>query len=303
MKRAVKPSRAKSFFHLVRPQGVELIRARALEKIPWLVHAFTTRRGPVGELNLGFSARFPPDQVRASRARLRAALRADSMRIVVLRQIHSAIVHAIDGPPAAMRIGDALMTARPSLLLAVQTADCLPILIVDLRERVVAAVHAGWRGTLARIAEKTVGEMRAAFGTKPADLLAAIGPGIHACCYEVGEEVLAEYQSQFSYAGQLFRPAQETPTRAALWTPPLDPIARQLPPPPGHAPLDTSKAFLDLVAANRRQLLEAGVPGRRILAHPDCTACDTRRYFSYRKEGPTGRMMGVIGRRENSRSS
>ena len=270
------PSRAS--FRRVRRQGVELILARPLERFPWLVHGFSTRRGPSGDFNLGFGAKFPADEVRANRARLLEALGTGrGMQLVALRQIHSALIHTLDGPPAQSPTGDALMTHRPGLLLAVQVADCLPILVVDRRLRVVAAVHAGWRGALARIVEKTVGRMRAEFGTKPEDILVAIGQGIHACCYEVGEEVSTEYESQFRYAADLLAPVRELPFS-------VNPAARA-----------ERKARLDLVEANRRQFVDAGVSARHIFAHPDCTACQPARYFSYRKEGPTGRMMGMIG--------
>lgn len=301
MSRRRKHSPSRAAFRRVRRHGVELILARPFERFPWLVHGFTLRRGSSGDFNLGFGSKFPATEVRANRALLLEALSAHSIELIALRQIHSAMIHALDGPPAQPLTGDALMTRRRGLLLAVQVADCLPILLVDRQRRVVAAVHAGWRGTLARIAEKAVGRMRAEFGTKPQDILVAIGPGIHACCYEVGEEVITGYESQFRYAADLLAPAREIATRAARrggWNPPLDPIARKIPLAPGHDRPRERKAHLDLVKANRRQLVDAGISGRRIFAHPDCTACKPERYFSYRKEGPTGRMMGVIGIRD-----
>ncbi len=97
------------------------------------------------------------------------------------------------------------MTDEPGLLLAIQTADCIPVLVADRKRRAVAAFHAGWRGTVKRIVEIGIGRMRLAFGSRPEDLVAAIGPGIGACCYAVGEEVLSEFESQFAYARALFR--------------------------------------------------------------------------------------------------
>ena len=97
------------------------------------------------------------------------------------------------------------MTDEPGLLLGIQTADCIPVLVADRRRRAVAAFHAGWRGTVKRIVENGIGRMRMEFGSRPEDLLAAIGPGILACCYAVGEEVLSEFESQFSYGTDLFR--------------------------------------------------------------------------------------------------
>ena len=102
------------------------------------------------------------------------------------------------------------MTDEPGFLLAVQTADCIPVLVADRKRRAVAAFHAGWRGTVKRIVETGVGRMRLAFGSRPEDLVAAIGPGIGVCCYAVGEEVLSEFESQFTYARELFREVYDT---------------------------------------------------------------------------------------------
>ncbi len=175
-------------------------------------------------------------------------------------------------------------------MLAIQTADCLPIILVDSKRHAVGVFHAGWRGTLKRIVEKGVGEMRRRFGTRPRDLKAAIGPSIHGCCYQVGKEVREQFDSQFAYAAKLFRELEE-----------FDPVREKYPMlfltarPPGHSELP-KKIFLDLVEANRRQLLAVGVPARSIEASPQCTSCNTDLLFSYRAEkGQTGRMMGVVG--------
>jgi YfiH family protein len=153
--------------------------------------------------------------------------------------------------------------------------------------------HAGWRGTLKRIVEKGVGEMRRRFGTRPRDLRAALGPGIHGCCYQVGQEVRDQFESQFAYSAKLFREVEERdPVREKY--PMLFLTAR----PPGHSELP-KKIFLDLVEANRQQLLAAGVPARSIEASPLCTNCRTDLLFSYRAEkGKTGRMMAVVGIRK-----
>jgi YfiH family protein len=157
--------------------------------------------------------------------------------------------------------------------------------------------HAGWRGTLKRIVEKGVGEMRRRFGTRPRDLQAAIGPGIHGCCYQVGQEVRDQFESQFAYSPKLFREVEDRdPVREKY--PMLFLTAR----PPGHSELP-KKIFLDLVEANRQQLLAAGVPARSIEASPFCTNCRTDLLFSYRAEkGKTGRMMAVVGIRDERRS-
>jgi hypothetical protein len=174
-------------------------------------------------------------------------------------------------------------------LLGIQTADCLPIILVDPTRRAVGVFHAGWRGTVKRVVEKGVGEMRRRFGSRPRDLKAAIGPGIQGCCYEVGEEVREEFESQFAYAEKLFREVEESdPVREKY--PMLFLTARA----PGHSVLP-KKIFLNLVEANRQQLLAADVPAKNIDASPRCTNCHTKLLFSYRAEkGKTGRMMGVV---------
>lgn len=291
-----------------------ILRARNLEKYSWLVHGFSTRVGGSsrtygnGSLNLGFTQ----DDGKASVERNRTAfLRelgvGDSERengarsrsrnaasqfwpLITLRQVHSDVIHCVGSPPKVGLVGDGLLTATPGLLLAIQTADCLPVILVDAKRRALGAFHAGWRGTVKRIVEKGVGEMRRRFGSNPRDLKAAIGPGIHGCCYEVGEEVRTKFRSQFAYADALFREVRESdPVREKY--PLLFLTARA----PGHGELP-KKIFLDLVEANRRQLLAAGVPAKNIEASPLCTSCRPDLLFSYRAEkGKTGRMLGVVG--------
>ena len=196
----------------------------------------------------------------------------------------------MDSVPKEALAGDGLITASPGLLLAIQTADCLPVILVDTKRRAVGVFHAGWRGTVQRIVEKGVGEMIRHFGTHPREIQAAIGPGIQGCCYEVGEEVRTKFESQFAYADNLFREVKESdPVREKY--PLLFLTARA----PGHGELPP-KLFLDLVDANRRQLLAAGVAKKNIEASPYCTNCHTDLFFSYRGEkGKTGRMLAVAG--------
>jgi YfiH family protein len=210
--------------------------------------------------------------------------------LVTLRQVHSDLTHSLDRAPTSILAGDGLITDTPGLLIAVQTADCTPVIVADRKRRAVGVFHAGWRGTVKRIVEKGVGEMRRDFGCSPRDLVAAIGPGIQKCCYEVGEDVRATFEAQFAYAGELFREVKES-----------DPIRERYPllflsaRPPGHSALPV-KLFLDLVEANRRQLLDAGVMAANIEASAPCTACHTDLLFSHRSEkGVTGRMMALAG--------
>jgi len=278
-----------------------------MSKFSWLLHGFSTRLGGFSgaygrkDLNLGFTKDDSRARVERNReAFLRAigaatrARRGDGLwPLVTLRQIHSDIIRFVDSISNEPLTGDGLITAIPGLLLAIQTADCLPVILVDPTHHAVGVFHAGWRGTAKRIVEKGVGEMHRCFGSRPRDLKAAIGPGIHGCCYEVGEEVRTKFGSQFAYAASLFREVKESdPVREKY--PLLFLTARA----PGHSELPT-KIFLDLVEANRQQLLAAGVRKKNIDASPLCTNCRPDLLFSYRAEnGKTGRMMGVVGVRD-----
>jgi polyphenol oxidase len=288
---------------VIRKQAVTVLRAENLTNLPWLVHGFSTRLGGTsraygkGELNLGFTKHDTKAAVARNRALFLRELAVDPAKtknvwspLVTLRQVHSDIIHCIESVPDELLVGDGLLTANPGWLLAIQTADCLPIILADPKHRAVGIFHAGWRGTVNRIVEKGVGEMQRRFGSKPRDLKAAIGPGVHGCCYNVGEEVRDKFQSQFAYAASLFREVKDSdPVREKY--PLLFLTARA----PGHGELPP-KLFVDLVEANRRQLLAAGIPRKAIEASPLCTSCRTDLLFSYRAEkGKTGRMMTVAG--------
>jgi purine-nucleoside/S-methyl-5'-thioadenosine phosphorylase / adenosine deaminase len=280
-----------------RAAGLDILTANLLAAIPWLVHGFSTRRGGESRLgservlNLGLTDWDTREAVVRNRRRLLRALDAREMPLVALRQIHSDVAHVVSAPPAEPLQGDALLTGEPALLLAVQAADCVPILLVDRVLRAVAAVHAGWRGTLARVAVKALGRMRAEFGTRPEDVVAALGPAIGRCCYEVGPEVAQAFAGQFAPAAEWF----DGPfARLAMGEEP-NPLPWLTMTPPGHEP-PPERVQLDLRAANRWQLIDAGVAAGNIATSALCTACRTDLLFSYRREGAaTGRLMGVVG--------
>jgi len=191
-----------------------------------------------------------------------------------------------------------MITNKPGILLGILTADCIPVVLVDSKRRAVGVFHAGWRGTLKRIVQKGVGEMQRNFGSKPQDIRAAIGPGIHSCCYQVGPEIRDQFHSQFEYAAELFREEKSSDIVRERY-PLLFLTARA----PGHSELP-SNLFLDLIEANRRQLLDAGVAATKIWSSPLCTSCRTDLLFSHRAEhGVTGRMMAVVGINSRKKSS
>jgi hypothetical protein len=293
----------------IAPNGVHLIRIPAWDKpgrerTPWLWHGFSTRKGGLsrcycaddapGELNLGFTAADDRETVSRNRRLLAEAVTGDAATpLVTLRQIHSSVLVLGTASTAGRSTpwkGDGLMTDEPGLLLGVQTADCIPVLVTDRKRRVVAAFHAGWRGTVKRIVESGVGRMRLEFGCRPEDLTAAIGPGVGPCCYAVGDEVLSSFESQFAYADELFHEVYDAdPVRTKY---PMLFLTQRA---PGHSPIGPS-LHLDLIEANRRQLLDAGLSAKTIYAAGGCTSCHRELFFSHRaSQGHAGRMMSVIG--------
>jgi len=268
----------------LRPAYLSVVQVPTWDRYDWLRHGFSTRQGGTSEiyggqtLNLGFTKDDEPERVRENRRLFAGAVAGGApMALVAVSQVHGTTVQTIFGTDSlqtpegrAIFQADGLMTAAPGILLAIQAADCVPVLLADVRQRVVAGFHAGWRGTVSRIVEQGVAQMIADFGSRPEDLTGAVGPAIGACCYTVGEEVRNAFESVFPYAEALFRGSYSNPN-------------------------------LDLAEANRRQLLQAGLAAEAIFVLGECTACarlpdGSRKYFSHRAEhGFTGRAMGIIG--------
>lgn len=264
-----------SFRHV---NDLQLLVCEPLEQIGFK-NAFSTRLGgvsplPAGALDLGNPRQDERDSVIENRRRFLAALDAPDWTLVTAKQIHSAEARHISDPddarsePAAC---DALTANFTGALLAVQTADCLPVLIADERTGAFAAVHAGWRGTLEGIVARTVERMQQRYNSRPQDLRAALGPAISAPVFEVGLPVLAEFRSRFSYAEELISDLQPS-----------------------------GKGHLNLNRANIRQLMDCGLRKDRIYDSGLCTWLRNDLFFSYRRERgaekPVGRLMGVIGR-------
>ena len=201
-----------------------------LLQLPWLIHGFGTR----------LSDNWPGEYTRA-------------------KQVHSDVIFTADEPaaPAILGEGDALVTSTAGRMIGVRTADCVPILLVDPAKRAVAAVHAGWRGTVQNIVGKTINHLRQEYGTNPSDVLAVIGPSIGECCYEVGPEVAEQF-------------AQLLPDRAD----------------PRH---------LNLEEANRRQLAAAGLRNEAIELGSLCTRCREDLHSWRRDKEASGRMVAAIG--------
>lgn len=227
---------------------LRVVEARSLAGVPGLTHGFEQRLGPNGW-----------ETREQARERLTAALRGQG-RLLLLHQVHGAALRL--APWEGLPDADAGLALEPGLLLGIETADCLPVLLVDPVLRRVAAAHAGWRGSLAGVAGAAARALLER-GSRPEDLLAALGPCIGPCCYEVGEELREAFG----------------PGSAAFFR--LGPRGRP---------------HLDLRAANRRQLLELGLRPERLGQVDDCTACRPERYHSYRRDGRgAGRMLSWVG--------
>jgi YfiH family protein len=263
-------------FRLRETAGIRYYTCDAFDQAPGLRHGFSTRSGGVSGnstsmLNLGPTAWDVQANVLENRRRFLAALDLPHDCLATASQEHSAEFHIINAPIGQWNPqtrGDALATNSKRIALAVQVADCFPVLVFDPQTGSIAAVHAGWRGTLARILQRTLEGMKHCLGMNPADAWVAIGPGIRPCCLEVGPEVASAFEAAFPGA-RLHSPHSDT----------------------------RDKYLLDLPRALMMQLSETGVPLQQRFDLGLCTRCHPDEFFSYRAEGnQAGRMMGIIGR-------
>ncbi|MDU4959845.1 MAG: peptidoglycan editing factor PgeF [Sporomusaceae bacterium] len=238
-----------------------------------LVHGVSTRlngcsEAPWQSLNLGLHCGDCPPAVTANRDRFAAAVGFDAAAAVTAQQVHEDTVAIItrDGGDyrRAIAATDALVTAEPNIPLMLFFADCVPVLFFDPVRRVAAVTHAGWRGTVARIAAKTLQRLQAEFRVDPRDCLVGIGPSIGQCCYEVDAAVIDRLRREFSDWQEFVTPAGDR------WR-------------------------LDLWEVNRRQLIAAGAADANIIVSGICTACNRDLFYSYRADGGrTGRLGAVI---------
>ncbi len=239
-------------------------------------HGFTTRRGgisapPFDTLNLGMKWGDGRTNVIENRRRLQVATGVE--RIFVARQVHGANVLQVNGGDVLADVGqieaDGLFSDAPGIAIGVYVADCIPVLMADARTGAFAAVHAGWRGTLAGVVPAAVRRMVDELGVQPSDLRVALGPAIGVCCFEVGEEVVEAVARAMPRAAS---PSAGAIVRAA-----------------------NGRAHVDLKRLNVMLLMAEGVPASAIDAGPECTSCDRARFFSYRRDkGETGQAIGFI---------
>lgn len=240
----------------------ELLQPRQLSAFPTIVCAVSTRLGGVSPVPLGMNLSYnvgdDPANVDANRKRFFGSLQISTDRLAFPRQVHSSTVRRADAP-GSYDATDGLLTDRKNLWLVVSVADCTPVFVFDRQQNVVAAFHAGWRGSAAGIVGRGVQTMKAEYGSHPSDLYAFIGPSAGSCCYEVGAEVAERFDDSI--------------------------VLKR-----------NGSFYVDLKKENRRQLVESEIPENQIETSEHCTICGDTLFHSYRRERErSGRMMGVIG--------
>lgn len=244
------------------------LQPRIFDAIPGLIAAESTRHGGVSQgnytaLNLGLSTEDDPIAIEENRRIFFQSLGLSPAQIASAYQIHGDAILKVDQAGRADGY-DALITNVPNIFLTVTIADCTPILIADPRTRAVAAIHAGWRGTIAGIVAKTIVRLQTEFGVQAQDCLAYVGTCIDECSFEVNPDVADHFATDYK-----------------RWDESLQ------------------KYFVDLKAANRAQLIEAGILPKNIEVSPYSTVLHNADFYSYRKEnGVTGRMLNLIGFKE-----
>lgn len=246
---------------------LSVFKFESFKKYKNIAHFVTTKEGWIS----GDKPRFTGDQetdYAGFRKELAHSCEWDANRFIFPRQTHSNHVAVITSGNSTNTISDtdALITNEPGLFVCVQTADCVPILLFDPQKKVVAAIHAGWRGTVSKIVQKTIQQMSEKFGCQPTDIVAGIGPSIHMHAYEVGPEVVATVALNFSNSPALLKPS-----------------------------LNSGKAYFDLWEANKTVLIESGIQEENIEIMGLCSFEHAGLFYSARRDGTdTGRMVSGI---------
>ena len=247
--------------------GLFYLEIPKLAEIGWVHHGFLTRKGglslpPYDSLNVGENSGDRKEDVSRNRDRIATVYGFSRKRLILLTQMQKDGILILKEPieimPSLLEY-DAMMTNTPNIFLGIQTADCIPILVVDQKRKVIAAIHAGRQGTALRITKKVLKKMREEFGSSPEDWIVALGPSIGQCCYEIDDKV--------------FQPEWE----------------------PFATFLGGGKMRISLPQINIAQMKEEGMKEEQIFWIDLCTCCHTDLFFSYRKENRTGRQLSFIG--------
>lgn len=256
--------------------GVTMVTLPSFEADGHVIAAFSTRRGGISEgsvasLNLGYSRPDSRENVQENYRRICEALGLDSKKVALTRQMHTDIVLPMEAKDAGLGredyptvTADAAVTNERGVVLAKLTADCVPVLLYDPVSKSIGAVHAGWRGTVQQITKKTVEQMQARYGAEPENILAAIGPSIGPCCFEVEAPVAEEFKN--SLGDRYVTQKNET------------------------------KYLIDLWQYNKKQLAEAGLLQEHIILTGLCTLCGGEDlFYSFRRDGEsTGSLVALI---------
>ncbi len=244
------------------------------------VMAFSVRTGGqatsrTDSLNFVRSQDNSNEDVTRSLEKLGAYLGIDARQVVTCRQVHGDNIAVLNALPDRSPSADAIITENPGIFPGIKTADCLPILMLEPKTRVAAAVHAGWRGTVLRITRKVLLTMKKRFHCEPSDMIVGLGPAIRACCYEVDDRVLTPLRRAIPEADRFIgvRSRRQSPKDAPILS---------------H--------HLDLTAVNRYELVEEGVPYENIFDLGVCTSCNPELFYSYRRDGSlSGRHISLTG--------
>ncbi|NOR54888.1 MAG: peptidoglycan editing factor PgeF [Sulfurovum sp.] len=253
---------------------LDFYRFRHFQTSPALMHAVSTKSQDLPyTFSLALHTGEDTEKIVDNRKQLAKHLgSSDDLHFIVANQTHSDHIKVIEANESkgwtslsdAIEDCDALITNVSQVVLSILTADCVPILLYDPKQKVIAAVHAGWKGTEAKIVAKTVAKMSEVFHSEAKDIIAGIAPSIGKCCYEVGEDVAKHF---FNH--------------------------------PDACTAKGTKFMLDLPSINKEQLVSAGLQEKNIEMSKICTACEVERFFSYRKEkGCSGRFMSMITLKE-----
>lgn len=252
---------------------IEIVTDPGWNEYAEVVHGFSTRRGgvsspPFDQFNWSLNVGDHRPDVEENRRRFSRQLRIPLSHCVTVRQVHGDDCWVIDRESPLSEIDgekgyDILITDRRGILLGIQTADCLPLLMYDPKRSVVAAIHAGWRGTYLGVVGKAVHQMEVRFGSDPRDMVALLGPSIGSCCYEFGAD-------------------------------PIEDFKRRYPEHTDSIVIRDRCFFFDLKRANRLQLIDAGLHPDRIASIAICTSCQNDRFFSVRRSKTTGRQLNYI---------
>lgn len=254
--------------------GVVILTFNHFNKLSWLRHGFTTRIGgvsapPFNSFNLGKNTNDDKEALKENYNRLISGNEASSFKIFLTNQVHGDTIQCvafdkeISQNETIFDRTDGLMTKESEAFLMSFYADCTPLFFVDPINRVVAVSHAGWKGTVKNIGKKTIEQMCSIYGSNPNDILVGIGPSAGMCCYEVGQEVIDQLEEAI---------------------PTLDDFYRSI---------ANNKYLVNIKKANTASIMAAGVPEKNIEVSSHCTICEEN-FFSYRRDGVTGRMSGYI---------